>query len=109
MKFLEALWNNEWTPYNLLDRVTSSKWHKYDNPNISFFGTDYGYSYDITERTTFGKFVDYLPGIVSFLFLAVYYPVMSCLYLVLFPSIEIIHFVFDLVTKNGKIFKKCLV
>jgi len=100
IKFLKAIWNNDWSPYSLIEVVTGSHWHEYDKPYTDLFGTDYGELWETTRRTSFGYFIDCLPAIISLLFLCVYYPIMTIIWILLVFPIGFIKLVIDLFTKQ---------
>jgi hypothetical protein len=100
-KLFKFLWKNDWTPASLLTKITGGHWIKYDTPYISIFGTETGYYYRETERTSFGKWVDKLPGIAAVIFFLLYYPVFGTIWSILFfVGLNIIKAVFSLFTKK---------
>jgi len=87
INFLEVVWENDWTPHNLIDRTTINEHFKEE-----------------INKTEFGKLVDILPAILALLFLIVYYIIMSVLWTILCPTIGILKFVIYLFTKTWRDF-----
>jgi len=102
MKLIKAIWENEWMPADLFRTIISTEWREYDSPDISLFGTSYGYFWDNIERTIVGKFVDNLPAILSLLIFIIYYPVVSILWIIIHSILSIIKGILSLFTKKWK-------
>lgn len=66
ISFIKIICKNDWYPTDLFEVVDSTKYHE---------DGIFGYSSTKTHRTEFGEFLDNSPGVFSFIFLIIYYPI----------------------------------